>query len=124
MQQLGAADWHITETAAVISNLRRQGKSDAEITTYLLGDGKRSESRIMGGITHTILSGAFEYLRTGRLPDGTSCECPSGYHKQECCPRTTLPASTSAGTRRPYLVAGIIAGVIALGTGAYLVSRS
>lgn len=70
----GLVDWHVTDTAAVIQNKRREGMSDAQITTWLLSPENRGtySKACPWGCTDEKVNAAFEYLRTGKFPTGTT----------------------------------------------------
>lgn len=105
---LGSVDWHITNTAAAIALLRRQGKTDGQIVTALQDDeeGQRLTSIIRGPDNVTI-NEAFEYLRTGKFPAGTEC-----YSEQACRDQFRAdPIKSGSSGAVPLLVAvGVAAG--------------
>jgi len=116
---LGIADWHVTDTAAVIQNKRREGWSDAKITTWLLSEENRDTT---GGVCpwgcdDEKVAAAFEYLASGQLPGGVTV--------------TRDPAKAEKSTaldmrpwyRRPLVLAAIGGGVLLAG-GAYFMLRA
>jgi len=82
-------EWHVIEVASVIKNLRREGRSDAEITTLLRSsDGWRKNVTILGGPNSETIAYAFEYADTGKLNRKVECDCPGDsrpYFSVECC---------------------------------------
>jgi hypothetical protein len=66
----GLVDWHITDTSAAIANKRREGWSDAQITTWLLNEENRKQSSkaCPWGCTDELVAAAFAYLALGVLP--------------------------------------------------------
>ncbi len=115
-----AVDWQIARIAAIITNLRRMGKSDAKITEMLLAEEDGAKTNIIGGATQEMIALAFQYLRTGTMPAEVACACPAGapeVFSPTCCPQKT---PGTAG-KTPWLWIG--GGLAAVGVVAFLATR-
>ena len=71
MEALGAVDWHVYDTAQVILNKRREGWSDAKITSWLLSDAE-GRQKCPWNCDNEKVAAAFAYLATGKFPSGTT----------------------------------------------------